>query len=159
PAAYKVIDFGIAVPDARPRARVPPKATPSLRLEPDGWVGKRGYVDPVCVVGDELPTSQSDLYALGALLFVCLTGKIPAAATGSLDEQVLAGERPPPPLSDLQPDAPPDLVDLVAGLLSPEREVRPGSAELVVIVLERLRGSFSGRTRALPPEDDGPFRG
>jgi eukaryotic-like serine/threonine-protein kinase len=180
PAAYKLIDFGIAVAGARqpppsnpgtttpappdPAAAsgggspgaVPPAPSPSV---PEAWIGKRGYVDPVCWRELTPATKDADLYALGALLFVCLSGKIPAAAAGALDEAVLSGKARPPRLSELRSDLPPRLVELVADLLDPDRERRPGAAEIVAIELERLRSGFSGRARALPSEDDGPFRG
>ncbi len=148
PAAYKLIDFGIAVPGG---AESP--------VGPDTLGGKRGYVDPVCWRDASRPTPRSDLYALGALLFVCLTGRIPASAEGSLDEEVLSGEKLPVRLSDLCPEAPAALTDLVGDLLCPEPTLRPRSAELVVVALELVRGGFVGRARALPPEKDGPFRG
>jgi hypothetical protein len=150
PAAYKLIDFGIAVP-GRDDAPAP--------VGPEALGGKRGYVDPVCWRDASRPTVRSDLYALGALLFVCLTGRIPASAEGSLDEGVLAGDKRAPKLGDLRADVPPALAELVADLLEPDPLARPHSADLVVVALELVRGGFSGRARALPPERDGPFRG
>jgi hypothetical protein len=47
----------------------------------------------------------------------------------------------------------------VDALLSPARDKRPRSAELVAIALERLRGEIGGRMRWLPAEEVGPFRG
>jgi eukaryotic-like serine/threonine-protein kinase len=147
PAAYKLIDFGIAARDAAEPSRLTAQA------------GKRGYVDPVCYRDLSPATPRSDLYALGALLFVCLAGKIPAAASGSLDELVLSGDRRPLRLVDLRPEAPPRLVDLIAALLAPDPAERPASAEAVALALEQIRGALSGRTPALPPEENGPFRG
>ncbi len=42
--------------------------------------GTVGYIDPVVVSMGVPATPSSDLYALGAMLFECLTGKVPAAA-------------------------------------------------------------------------------
>src|SRR5262249_11946793 len=130
PAAYKLIDFGIAAPAPVPK---PPTAKPSIPPPgPDANAGKRGYVAPVCWRGGSPPPAASDLYALGALLFVCLAGKIPASAEGTLDEDVLSGDKPARRLSDIRLDVPPALSDLVADLLDPEPRRRPSSAELVV---------------------------
>jgi eukaryotic-like serine/threonine-protein kinase len=156
PAAYKLIDFGIASPDPESRRFTPEAAGPSVDI---AALGKRGYVDPVCWRGRSPPTLRSDLYALGATLFVCLSGRIPAAARGRLDEDILSGASAPPRLDDLSPDVPVALADLVAELLDPEPSRRPRSAELVAIALEQIRAGFSGRKRSLPSEKSGPFRG
>ena len=155
PAAYTLIDFGIAVPGAE-EGDGPPEAP---LLGPDALGGKRGYVDPVCWRDASRATVRSDLYALGALLFVCLTGRIPASAEGSLDEGVLSGDKIPPRLADIRLDVPPALSELVGDLLDPDPGQRPRSADLVVVALELVRAGFSGRARAIPPEKDGPFRG
>ena len=183
PSAYKIIDFGISaampnlprgrsgsspsiptpsgqpLPSSQPRS---PRERPSDRgfrspLEAIG--GKRGYVDPVCWRDLAPATSASDLYSLGAVLFVCLSGRIPAAGRGSLEEDVLHGRKASPRLVDVATDVPAALGDLVAALLEPDPENRPRSAEMVAVELERIRSAILGRPRALPPEEDGPFRG
>ena len=45
--------------------------------------GTVGYIDPIVVSTGVPATPASDLYALGAMLFECLTGKVPAAACAS----------------------------------------------------------------------------
>ncbi|UQA62626.1 serine/threonine-protein kinase [Polyangium aurulentum] len=168
PAAYKLIDFGIAA--ATPRrvitngasGRAPFSSDPAISRERpshEPLVGKRGYVDPVCWRDRSPATSASDLYALGAVLFICLAGRIPAAGGGALDEDVLTGKKRATRISMLVSDLPAALVDLIDALLDPEPEARPRSAELVVVELERLRGTIAGGKRALPTEDEGPFRG
>jgi hypothetical protein len=152
PSAYKLIDFGIAV---RPHDGKTGTGSGRLALP----FGKRGFIDPVCYRAFQPATSASDLYALGAVLFVCMTRRIPAAGRGEIDEDILAGRRRAPRLSELITDLPAALVDLVAALLDPDPSRRPRSAEAVAIELERLRAAFSGRRRVLPPEEEGPFRG
>ncbi|MCC6551852.1 MAG: protein kinase [Polyangiaceae bacterium] len=134
--------------------------------------GTVGYIDPVCFASGAPASPVSDLYALGATLFECLTGRVPAATgpTGwarvadsrpeaQLDARVLTGRAPPPALGDLVPDAPPALAALIAQMLSPDRAERPPSAEAVALRLEQIRREIAGLERALPPEDVGPFRG
>jgi hypothetical protein len=101
----------------------------------------------------------SDLYGLGAVLFACLTGRIPAAGTGALRGEVLDGRARAPRLSDLRPDTPPELDRLVDALLDPDPACRPRSAELVAIELTRQKAPDIARRPALPPEVEGPFRG
>lgn len=125
--------------------------------------GTAGYIDPACVLMDAPASPASDLYALGAMLFECVTGKLPAAAH---DEQgdfllasVLDGRAPPPSLLEAEPDAPPSLARLIDSLIAPDRRERPPSAEWVAIRLEQIRSEIAGQGRALPPEEEGPFRG
>ena len=162
PSAYKLIDFGIAAAGARGLPGSAPRGGRSAeelvvsRLE---GLGKRGYVDPVCWREEAAATSSSDLYALGVVLFVSLAGRLPAAGPEGLDDDVLAGTKSAPPLASLVQDVPPPLAELVDALLSPERPMRPRSAEAVVIELERQRAALAGRKRSLPTESEGPFRG
>lgn len=166
PAAYKIIDFGISAaqptrdsPTLSSQKRPPKDSNPQLRSPLEAIGGKRGYVDPECWRELSPATSSSDLYSLGAMLYICLSGRIPAAGEGMLDADILHGRKKPPRVSTLANDVPAPLVDLIAELLEPNPENRPRSAEVVALELERVRSALTGRTRALPPEDDGPFRG
>jgi serine/threonine protein kinase/type II secretory pathway predicted ATPase ExeA len=157
--AYKLIDFGIA--GGRPprsSRKTNPDHTPLPGLAAFN-LGKRGYVDPAIVRMGAVATSASDLYGLGAVLYVCLSGRLPARGEEGLDEDVLSGVKSAPSLGEALPSAPAPLVELVDALLSPDPEGRPRSAELVAVELERLRGALAGRGRSLPPEEEGPFRG
>ncbi len=165
PAAYKIIDFGISAAEphkdspALSNQKRPKESDPRFRSPLEAIGGKRGYVDPECWRDLAPATSASDLYSLGAMLFICLSGRIPAAGEGTLDADILHGRRKAPRLSAVVQDIPAALTDLIADLLEPNRDHRPRSAEVVALELERLRGALTGRKRALPPEDDGPFRG
>ncbi len=186
---YKLIDFGIAAADApgadaTTGARIEmadvsadfqgkspstlgarPAANGVLRdvatLVIGGAWGTVGYVDPVCVATRAPATPASDLYALGALLFECVTGRVPAGAASSstLRGEVLDGRKRPPSLVEIDQAARPALSRLVAALLEPDRKLRPASAEWIATQLEQMRTELEGVRRALPPEDTGPFRG
>jgi len=125
--------------------------------------GTVGYIDPIVVSTGVPATPSSDLYALGAMLFECVTGKVPAAARmpdgRGLKGEVLDGRMAAPPLLEVAPAAPPSLARLIDALLAPDRRERPTSAEWVAIRLEQVRHELAGVARALPPEDVGPFRG
>lgn len=167
---YKLIDFGIAAADERSSA--PPRALQrsldvgvvdgETSTAPFGAVtGTAGYTDPRCLATGAPAVAASDLYALGALLFECLVGRLPAASPlgDGLRAEVLDGREPPPSLGEMAPDVPPALARLVAALLSPERASRPASAEWLAIRLEQIRTELLGSARPLPPESVGPFRG
>lgn len=129
--------------------------------------GTIGYVDPVCLKTTAPPTAASDLYSLGATLYQCLAGDVPALATSKkagggkagVDKKVLVGDAPAAPVADVAPGAPPALAKLIDALVSATREARPRSAELVLRDLERIRSALAGRERALPPDGRGPFPG
>ncbi len=177
---FKLIDFGIAAAEEGPertrgKVELPDLPADAARSRATTLVvtrdtadvplgvtcGTVGYIDPVCLAGGERATAASDLYALGALLFECLAGRLPAAMEDGrgLRGEVLDGRARPPPLCEIAPDVAPSIGRVVDALLSPRREDRPRSAEWVAIRLERMRAELAGAARPLPPEAVGPFRG
>jgi serine/threonine protein kinase len=126
--------------------------------------GTIGYIDPVCMPPTGAPaTPASDLYGLGAMLFECITGYLPAVVAagegGGLKSEVLDGRQKAPSLRQVSPEAPRALATLVDALLEPVPARRPRSAEAVARDLERIRAELEGKVRALPEESVGPFRG
>jgi serine/threonine protein kinase len=120
--------------------------------------GTMGYIDPECLKGAP-PDPSSDLYALGAMLFECLTGRVPAMPTPqstALHQGIAFGIERPPLVRSIAPSVPEPIAKLVDALIDPDRARRPRHAEAVLAELERLRRGV-GRARSLPPE--GPFRG
>jgi serine/threonine protein kinase len=170
---YKLIDFGIAAADVL-RAPTADGGRSGIRdagveaNEDAGATvasqsGTPGYIDPECVHRGIAATAASDLYALGATLFECLTGRVPAGAWGArglpLREDVLSGQRAPRPVLEMEPTLPPALAKLVDALIAPRRAARPGSAEAVALRLAQIADEIAGQSRPLPPEEVGPFRG
>src|SRR5262249_16136981 len=129
----KLIDFGIALP----LREIPSNFT--LTPFTQGRV-LGGFLDPVCVKEPwAAPTLASDLYGLGALLFYCVTGRIPAAGHDGHDAGILMGKKPPPALRTLSYDAPEELASTVDALLNPDPNRRPRSAEVVLEAIEHAR--------------------
>lgn len=74
---------------------------------------------------------RADLFGLGVVLFLALTGTVPFDR-----HAVLLGELgPTPSLSKLRSDVPPPLAELIERCLSPAPEDRPKSARLVADIL------------------------
>ncbi|MCA9490572.1 MAG: protein kinase [Myxococcales bacterium] len=133
-----LLDLGLsAVAGARDRLR----GAGSSRATPT-------TVSPEQVLGDVVD-ARADLYALGCVAFELLTGRPPF--TGSVGD-VLTGhlERPPPLVSELAPDVPGPVCEIVDALLRKDRRTRPGHAMVVESVLVAA-GAAPPPSRALPP--------
>ena len=185
---YKLIDFGIASAD-RPQKQGPRSdrkvvlddlplevaATKASMLAGEGLIGALGagganpfegaagtlgYMDPRCVSTQTRASPASDFYALGATLFECAAGTLPATfaakASGGfgLKGEVLDGRVPSPSLAVAAPDAPPELVAIVDRLLDADPEKRPASAVDIVAALSACRKPAAGTTTAVTPTPD-----
>ena len=124
----KITDFGIAlrrstVPDAE-------------RLTREGMVvGTWRVMSPEQACGEEVD-ARSDLFSLGVLLYELFTGSSPfLAPTGRETVRRILGETPPP-ASELNPEIPMELSDLIHDLLEKDPVLRPASAREVA---DRLR--------------------
>ncbi len=113
----KLIDFGALTP---------------FGVAPD-LVGTPSFVAPECLAGGALD-QRTDLYALGALAYWALTGKV-AVRARSLEELPVAWSLPIEPPSSHAPELPKPLEQLVMSLLHREPLARPASA---AEVMERL---------------------
>jgi PAS domain S-box-containing protein len=96
--------------------------------------------------------SRSDLYALGVLFFLMLTGKLPFTARDPLGWVHAHVARPVPPVRELAPAVPPVLDAIVGRLLEKMPENRYQSARGLRQDLERARAAWrkDGRVDAFP---------
>lgn len=133
-AGAKVVDFGIAAVTAGPDAdgEAPRAGTPA-------------YLAPEVLTGG-VGTAESDLYALGALLYTALTGTTPFAVN-TWAEATLAHERGALPAPILLPDLPHEIRELIARCLAPTPWSRPTSDEAAE-VLARWSGPTGAATSA-----------
>jgi len=76
---------------------------------PGQVAGTPGFLAPELLGGADRASLQSDIYGLGAVLYVCLTGRAPfiGESTAAILAQIGDGEPPPPRL--LNPAVPRDL--------------------------------------------------
>ena len=124
----KIVDFGIA--------RLMQTVTTQLTVL-NGIIGSPPYLSPEGINGRPVD-ERSDIYSLGAVLMVMLTGRGPfeAAHPLALLQQHLHAD--PPRVRDRRPDISPGLDTLVAQMLSKSPQDRPQSAREV---LDRLTGA------------------
>ena len=124
----KVMDFGVA--------RLAERT--SGITETGLVVGTPAYMSPEQLLTDADLDPRSDLWAVGVVLYECLTGKLPFTASTpvALIAKVL-NEVPPTP-AELNPEVPETLSALVLELLAKRREDRPSSAQELEQRLGRL---------------------
>ena len=87
-----------------------------------GRVGSLRFMAPELFAQD-VPSPQSDVWAIGVILYGCLTGGYPFEGRTEL-ELAAATRRPPSPPSSLRPTLPAHLDALVLSALAPERTAR-----------------------------------
>lgn len=129
PEEVRILDFGIShlVSEDQPRL-----------TEPGGRLGTPGYMAPEQVEGAEIST-ETDVFALGCILYELITGKRPFSAPtiAELFAQVLR-QRPEPP-SQLNAAVPPELDEVVLSCLEKERSLRPQRAHELVQLLRSIQ--------------------
>ncbi|HEY5945103.1 MAG TPA: protein kinase [Kofleriaceae bacterium] len=109
----KVLDFGVA------------RMADASATRTGVMIGTPGYMAPEQARGERNVGARSDVFALGCLLFECLTGKPPFVGDNvmAILAKVLLEEAPR--VGIVRPDLPEALDDLVARTLSKDPQVRP----------------------------------
>ena len=123
----KVMDFGIARLAQRTNGHT----------QAGMVVGTPEYMAPEQLLGDEID-ARADLYAAGAVIYECLTGRLPHEADTPITLITRVLEETPRPPRELQPEVPPALSDIVLRTLSRDRDRRPRTAAELGAWLERV---------------------
>ena len=135
----KIADFGIA------------RAAEASRLtEPGAVLGTAAYLAPEQARGDDV-TPATDVYALGAVLYECLTGRPPHTFDSLQELGRKQAEEAVVPVRDLAPDAPPELEAAIMRALARLPEYRPPSAAAFATALD-AGPDESAATRVIAPD-------
>jgi non-specific serine/threonine protein kinase len=122
----KLLDYGIA------------RLVGSTNLTDTGAVvGTPAYMAPEQARGERSLDARADVYALGALLFHCLTGRPPFESETLQGLLVSVMQRPAPRLGERVP-VPRALEDLVSRMLDKDPRRRPADAQAVLNELTAL---------------------
>jgi Tol biopolymer transport system component len=126
-SGVKLLDFGLAKPGVFAAgggsATELPTRTSAPLTEKGFIAGTLQYMAPEQLEGKE-PDARTDIFALGAVLYEMTTGKkaFEARSQASLIAAIL--ERDPPPVSQVQPVAPPALDRLIRTCLAKDPDER-----------------------------------
>ncbi|WP_437274864.1 protein kinase [Sorangium sp. So ce375] len=139
-----LLDFGIAR-DTRLARRL---------TVPGAILGTPGYMAPEQTRGEPSIDARADVFALGCMLFECLTGRPPFLGANALSLLMKVVLEEPPRLGELRSDVPEPIERLVARMLSKEAGHRPRDGAAVAEELSALAhaGLPAGRSvTAVPP--------
>ncbi len=119
----KLVDFGISKDFAEPGRSSHTQCVPRERGRRP-FEGTPHYMAPEQMRGEVELDPRSDQYALGVVLYQCLSGVLPYQGGSLLDlaYRVCSGEHTP--LSSLRPDLPRELLEVVACAMSVDVEKR-----------------------------------
>jgi serine/threonine protein kinase len=141
-------DFGLTTQSAETRV-----------TRPGDFVGTPHYVSPEQIRGDATPAS--DIYALGAVLFECLTGDVPFRRQSDWAVLYAHVSDAPPRASQIRPELSPAVDAVICRALSKDPAARFASArELFEAAAAALTGSqpVSVRLPDVPPSVAVPER-
>ena len=124
----KISDFGIA------------HLSDGARSRSGQIIGTPSYMAPEQLAGSRAD-ARSDVYALGAMLFQLIAGRLPHAADSMARLLAAIANEDAPNLGALRPDVPPALADVVALALQRRSEMRYASAQQLaddLLVVEQM---------------------
>jgi serine/threonine protein kinase/tetratricopeptide (TPR) repeat protein len=118
---------------------------------PASLLGTMGYLAPELFFGSKAaPTTQSDIYSLGAILYEILTRQLPFGAEGGLEVLRRADEQPAPSARAIDPNIPRDLDAICRTCLQREPSSRYRSASSLGDDLERYLNGHPVLARPVP---------
>ncbi|HZN34675.1 MAG TPA: protein kinase [Pirellulaceae bacterium] len=138
-----VVDWGLAMRVAPPNAKSDPSANtvladPTTSQSSRGGAGTLVFMSPEQAAGAVFLTPATDIYSLGATLYVMLTGRLPFATKGTVHElrqKVIRGEFVPP--RQANPRCSKALDAVCRKAMSAEPEDRYATAEELAADVER----------------------
>lgn len=140
PARAKLLDFGLAREVSRPTG-----------LTATGIVlGTVGFLSPEQARGSAAVDARTDVFAMGCMLFECLTGKPAFAGDNVIATLAKLLVEEVPRVRTLRADVPGALDSLVARMLDKTPDARPENGNAVAAALRALSSRDTASTPSLP---------
>jgi non-specific serine/threonine protein kinase len=151
PGHAKILDFGLAkLAPRRGRMAGLGDASATITIDehltsPGSTVGTAIYMSPEQACGEDVD-ARSDLFSLGGVLYEMAAGRRPfSGSTSAVIFDAILNRAPIPP-SELNPDIPAKLEEIIDKMLEKERDLRYQTASDLLADLKRLRRDLdSGR--------------
>jgi hypothetical protein len=140
----KILDFGISKFD-------PHLTGAEMSTTREGTsLGTPLYMPPEQVRGDKRIDARADVYALGVILYECVTGRRPYEAETLAHLAVLIHEGQAAPVAELRPDVPPAFAQMVHRAMANKPELRFPTAREFGDALANFTGLVTGPTVGWP---------
>ncbi|MBX3469576.1 MAG: serine/threonine protein kinase [Planctomycetes bacterium] len=127
-----LVDFGLAKDTLR---------RDIIATQMGKFIGTPAYMAPEQARGDPAAIGPwTDVYALGAVLFRCITGRYPFAGESFLGTVAKISSEDAPPITAYRPDAPADLDQIVRAAMFRDPAARPSAmqvAQAIAAILAR----------------------
>jgi serine/threonine-protein kinase len=152
----RILDFGVSKIRAPKGQR---RSEPSLTAF-DATLGSFAYMAPEQVRGSARVDARADLYALGAVAFRALSGRLPFEGQNALTLIALKLDREPPSLSSTTGDDWPGAIErFLAKMMARDRERRFATAEEALTTWRRVCRTMGNapprrRPRTLPVREE-----
>ncbi|MGH4008792.1 MAG: serine/threonine-protein kinase [Pseudonocardiaceae bacterium] len=123
-------------------------------------VGTIDYIAPEQIQGKPVD-GRTDLYALGCVLYQCLTGMVPFPREEAAALMWAHVHDEPPPVTTRRPDLPPQIDRIVARAMAKQPEDRYATCRELALALRAVAADpaasdHSGRSFPTPPVDSPP---
>jgi serine/threonine-protein kinase len=138
PDTVKVLDFGIAKMSVDGQAKL---------TGTGAMLGTPAFMAPEQARGAVDVDARADIYAVGAMMYQALTGKLPYEAPSVPALLFAIVEKSPASLRVARPDAPDELVAIVERAMAKDRNARFADAE----EMRRALAPWSGLPASIPP--------
>jgi len=142
PSFVKMLDFSIA--------KLPTNMVTAALTRAGSVFGTPHYMAPEQVEGRQV-CAQTDLYALGAVMYELIAGEPPFDGNSVIDILLQHAKARPPRLADCGVDVPPGLSELVDSMLAKKETDRPASASAVEKALSRMLADTQKASAAPAP--------